>query len=157
MKLVRAIYLGLALSMGTIFSHHVAGGEFVNFPQFLVVAIASYGIGALLSNSEMEGPGLAAAIVVTQLLGHFALSANYDNSLMMYSSHIFFGLLGYLMLSYIENLARWAFDALIVRFEKFPEFSINHPQIIFLAYKRICFLNKAITRFWSPAPPLPSL
>lgn len=157
MKLVRTIYLGLALSMGTIFAHHVAGGAFVNLPQFLLVAVATYGAGALLSRSEMEGPGLAAAIVVTQLFGHVALSPRYESSLVMYASHVFFGLLGYLVLGYVEKLARWAFDHLDVGFEKLPEINIEKAEVLFLENLRLIFVNRAITRFWSPAPPLPSL
>lgn len=157
MKLVRTIYLGLALSMGTIFAHHVAGGAFVNLPQFLLVVVATYGVGALLSKSEMEGPGLAAAIVVTQMFGHVALSSSYESSVVMYGSHLLFGLIGYLALGYVEKLARWAFDHLVVGFEKLPEIYIEKPAVLFLEDFRSVFVNRAITRFWSPAPPLPSL
>jgi hypothetical protein len=156
-KLIRTIYLGLALSIGTIFAHHVAGGAFVNLPQFLLVAVATYGVGALLSRSEMEGPGLAAAIVVTQMFGHVALSSKYENSLVMYGSHLFLGLLSYLLLGSVEKMARWAFDHLVVGFEKLPEIHMDKRAVLFLEDLRSVFVNRAITRFWSPAPPLPSL
>ena len=154
MKLVRTIYLGLALSMGTIFAHHLAGGSFVNLPQFLLVAATTYAAGALLSKSEMQGPGLAAAIVLTQLLGHFALSAKYESSLVMYGSHLLFGLLGYFLLGYVEKLANWAFDHLVLGFEKLPQISIEKAVVVFLRNRTLVFLNRAIIRFWSPAPPL---
>jgi hypothetical protein len=156
MRVIRSIYLGLTLSIGTIFAHHLAGGDFVQLRQFFMVALATYGAGALLSASEMEGPGLASAIVITQLLGHFALSANYQNSLTMYTAHISIGLLSYLILGYIESFARWAFDALFVSFKALPKIEIKKTVISLFQHQTLIFLRRAIIRFWSPAPPLNS-
>ena len=157
MRLVRIIYLGLALSMGSIFAHHVAGGEFVNLSQFILVAVATYGVGALLSKSEMQGPGLASGIVLTQLFGHFALSTNYESSVVMYMTHLGFGLVTYFGMKYLENFARWAFDALFIKFEEFIAPPVSQVKILFVFVTEVrCTLCREIARFWSPAPPTPS-
>lgn len=154
MRFVRTIYLGLALSMGSIFAHHIAGGEFVNLWQFILVAITTYGVGALLSKSEMQGPGLASGIVLTQLFGHFALSTNYESSYLMYMTHLGFGLITYFGLKHLENFARWAFDTLFIKFEDFIASPVSQLKTLFVLVKEsLCTLCREIVRFWSPAPP----
>lgn len=157
MRLVRTIYLGLALSMGSIFAHHVAGGEFVNLSQFILVAVATYGVGALLSKSEMQGPGLASGIVLIQLFGHFALSTSYESSVVMYMTHLGFGLITYFGLKHLENFARWSFETLFAKFEEFIAPPVSQVRKFFVFVKEArCPLCREIVRFWSPAPPTPS-
>ena len=157
MRLFRTIHLGLALSMGSIFAHHVAGGEFVNLSQFIFVAVATYGVGALLSKSEMQGPSLASGIVLTQLFGHFALSTNYESSVVMYMTHLGFGLLTYFGLKHLENFARWAFDTLFAKFEEFIAIPVSQVKTYFVFVREVrCTLCREIVRFWSPATPTTS-
>jgi hypothetical protein len=140
--------------MGSIFAHHVAGGDFVNTQKFLLVAAVTYGVGVVLSKSEMEGPGLAAAIVVTQLFGHMALNASYENAALMYSTHLTFGLLTYFGLRHLESFARWAFDALFARISPFQALPIIKGRVVVWKLQQIvCCVPKEIARFWSPAPP----
>lgn len=154
MKLVRAVYLGLALSAGSIFAHHIAGGDFVNIRQFLLVALVAYGVGAALSRSEMEGPGLATAIVITQLFGHVALNASYENSALMYLTHLGFGLLTYFGLKHLEVFLRWAFDALFVKICTFRfRPSIKEKIVVWRLLHSVYPCIREIVRNWSPAPP----
>lgn len=153
MKLIRTIYLGLALSIGTIFAHHFAGGDFVESPQFFAVAVTTFAIGALLSRTAMEGPGLASAIVMAQIFGHFALTANYQSSILMYLSHILLGVITYFALGYVERLAKWAFESLTFIFRKFFEIRIEEREFILSEYRSVLLLKRSIVRYWSPAPP----
>ncbi len=150
----RETFLGLGLSSGTFLAHWLAGGTRITGFQFLAVLLFMSLIGLALSGFHMEGPLLASAIVISQLIGHFLLSDTNATSNQMMASHIIIGFATYFLLVYADELISWfghrilSFQTLIV----IPKFEISLP--IALSSSGICNSIKALIRNWSPAPPL---
>ena len=149
----RETFLGLGLSSGTLLAHSLAGGTLITGVQFGTVMVTMFFIGFLLSGIAMEGPVLASAIVISQLLGHFLLSDTNATSNGMLASHIIGGVLTYLVLIYADKLIAW-FSHQVWRALKpihIPDFKLFEGFA--LEVKGFCNCFKAITRNWSPAPP----
>lgn len=150
----RETFLGLGLSSGTFLAHWLAGGTFITGFQFLAVLVLMSLIGFVLSGYEMEGPLLASAIVISQLIGHFLLSDTNATSNQMMASHIIIGFATYLLLIYADELISWfghrisSFQTSIVisKCENFVPTSLSSSGF--------CNSIKDLTRNWSPAPPL---
>ena len=149
----RETFLGLGLSSGTLLAHSVAGGSRITGLQFVTVMATMFLIGFLLSGIAMEGPVLASAIVISQLLGHFLLSDTNATSNWMLASHTILGLATYLLLTYADILINWLG---LTTFKVFSVFTI--PVLSSITLFEL-FVNgfrnsfRELARNWSPAPP----
>ena len=149
----RETFLGLGLSSGTLLAHTLAGGTRITGVEFGTVMATMFFIGFLLSGIAMEGPVLASAIVISQLLGHFLLSDTNATSNGMLASHIILGVATYLLLTYADRLIDWLGVAL---FKVFSVFTIPVLSTIFFFVLVVSgFRNsfRELARNWSPAPP----
>lgn len=128
-RFLRSLTLNLFLFLSVLLFHHLGGGSFAFSP----IAMPLFVISTVYFNArplkEFSGPGLAATLVVFQILGHFVF---HDSSTIsaerMYVSHGVAVLLTFFVARHFERISN-SFEALIeavrprVRFEVFnPKF-----------------------------------
>lgn len=91
------------LLLSALLAHVVAGGTFVETPNFIWQGV---GLGAILfgiRGIKLEGPCLALLILFIQSSSHFVLGGNtYQNESRMTFAHLLSGFVSYFAISYFD-------------------------------------------------------
>ena len=123
-RTIRSLVLTLVLFTTVLISHHMAGGA---------ASISPYALALLFRNfhpKDLEGPKLAAILVIFQGLGHVALSAPASSSpFRMITAHAISVVVGY---TFTINLDRGAsfIRVLLSSIFRVPHFSVRNVAIV---------------------------
>lgn len=88
-QVIRSLILSSFLFLSVITSHHLAGGEIVNISPLCLISIAAFVFFSVKFPKSLEGPKLAALLLIFQLVGHFILNTNSTSDIKMFFSHAF--------------------------------------------------------------------
>jgi len=128
-RFLRSLTLNLLLFTSVLVFHHLGGGSFSLSPIALPLFVLSIVYFNARPLKEFNGPGLAATLVVFQLLGHFVF---HDSSAIsagrMYSSHGIAVVLTYFISRHFEKISN-AIDALIEAVLPKIRFGVFNPKI----------------------------
>lgn len=128
MRLPRAFAATAALWLSGIIAHGFAQGTFVELSQVFILSALIFLPTLWLMPKITAGPGLASAVTLAQLVGHFVLGGSSNSSNKMFATHVIVGLATYFL---IKNL-----DKLLTSINEFASFlfqpfvSILEPQLI---------------------------
>ena len=131
-RFLRSIALNCFLFISVLVFHHLGGGSFSISP----IAIPLFIVSIIYFNTrplkEFSGPGLAATLVVFQLLGHLIFhESGTTDAERMYLSHAIAVALTYFIARYFEKIAiavetliaavlpRVSFKIFILKFQQF--------------------------------------
>ena len=128
MRLPRAFAATTALWLSGIIAHGFAQGTFIELRQAFILSALIFLPTLWLMPKITAGPGLASAVTLAQLVGHFLLGGSSNSSNEMFATHVIVGLATYFL---IKNL-----DELLTSINEFASFlfqpfvSILEPQLI---------------------------
>ena len=128
-RFLRSLTLNLLLFTSVLLFHHLGGGSFSLSP----LVIPLFALSTVYFNArplrEFNGPGLAATLVVFQMLGHIVFHNNSAiSSARMYSSHGIAVVLTYFISRHFEKILN-AFEALIEAVLPKVRFGVFNPKI----------------------------
>lgn len=128
-RFLRSLTLNLLLFTSVLLFHHLGGGTFSLSPLVIPLFALSIVYFNARPLKEFNGPGLAATLVVFQMLGHFVF---HDSSAIsaerMYSSHGIAVVLTYFISRHFEKISN-AIDALIEAVLPKVRFGVFNPKI----------------------------
>ena len=160
-KLSLRVWINSAiLLMGALAAHAAACGTFIAIIPFIIISSLVFLAIVILSAQEIEGPKLAALIVLLQFTSHILLGGMNMNTTTMLLSHVIAGMLSYLFIT--ENELLWkaaiTFPGMLLLFISIPmECAMrtgttqNFLRIYSQKKRRDIFLIAAHSRI--PAPP----
>lgn len=128
-RFLRSLTLNMLLFTSVLLFHHLGGGSFSLSP--LVVPLFALSIVYFNASplKEFNGPGLAATLVVFQMLGHFVFhNSSAISAERMYSSHGVAVVLTYFISRHFERISN-AFEALIEAVLPRVRFGAFNPKI----------------------------
>jgi hypothetical protein len=128
-RFYRSLVLNSFLFISVLLFHHLGGGSFSLSPLVIPLFALSIVYFNARPLKEFNGPGLAATLVVFQMLGHFVF---HDSSAIsaerMYSSHGIAVVLTYFISRHFEKISN-AIDALIEAVLPKVRFGVFNPKI----------------------------
>ena len=128
-RFYRSLVLNSFIFISVLLFHHLGGGSFSVNPAIIPLFVISILYFNTRPLKEFSGPGLAATLVVFQMLGHFVF---HDSSAIsaerMYSSHGIAVLLTYFISRHFEKISN-ALDALIKAVLPKVRFGVFNPKI----------------------------
>jgi len=155
-RLIRSLTLNIFLFLSVVIFHHLGGGSFsintVTIPLF-ILSIFYFNARPL---STFHGPGLAAILVIFQLLGHLIFQSNQTTSqFRMYLSHATAIILTYFVARYFEKISTslellLASAIPIIIFKKFNSRCEQVTLLIIFQKYPISFLLNLIQRGRAP-------
>jgi hypothetical protein len=128
-RFLRSLTLNLLLFTSVLLFHHLGGGSFSLSP----LVIPLFALSTVYFNArplrEFNGPGLAATLVIFQILGHFVF---HDGTALsnerMFLSHGIAVVITYFLARYFDKIST-AFDALIEAVLPKVRFGVFNPKI----------------------------
>ena len=128
-RFLRSLTLNLLLFTSVLIFHHLGGGSFSLSPIALPLFVLSIVYFNARPLKEFNGPGLAATLVVFQMLGHFVFhESSAISAERMYSSHGIAVVLTYFISRHFEKISN-AIDALIEAVLPKVRFGVFNPKI----------------------------
>ena len=128
-RFLRSLTLNLLLFTSVLLFHHLGGGSFSLSPLVIPLFALSIVYFNARPLKEFNGPGLAATLVVFQMLGHFVFHDSQAISAgRMYSSHGIAVVLTYFISRHFEKIST-AFEALIEAVLPKVKFGVFNPRI----------------------------
>ena len=130
-RTIRSVVLTLVLFTTVLISHHIAGGAASISPYAIALFAATFLVFRNFHSKDLEGPKLAAILVIFQGIGHVALSAPATSSpFRMITAHVISVVVGY---AFTINLDRGArlIKVLLSSIFRVPHFSLSSIAIIF--------------------------
>ena len=128
-RFLRSLTLNLLLFTSVLLFHHLGGGSFSLSPLVIPLFALSIVYFNARPLKEFNGPGLAATLVVFQMLGHIVFHNNSAvSSERMYSSHGIAVVLTYFISRHFEKISN-AFEALIEAVLPKVRFGVCNPKI----------------------------
>jgi hypothetical protein len=131
-RFLRSIALNCFLFISVLIFHHLGGGSFSISPIVIPLFVLSIIYFNTRPLKEFSGPGLAATLVIFQLLGHLIFhESGTTDAERMYLSHAIAVALTYFIARYFEKIAiavetliaavlpRVSFKIFILKFQQF--------------------------------------
>lgn len=128
-RFLRSLTLNLLLFTSVLIFHHLGGGSFSLSPITLPLFALSIVYFNARPLKEFNGPGLAAILVVFQILGHFVFhNSSTISAARMYAAHGIAVVLTYFISRHFEKISN-AIDALIESVLPKVRFGVFNPKI----------------------------
>ena len=129
-RTIRSLVLTLVLFTTVLISHHMAGGAASISPYALALFTSTFLLFRNFHPKDLEGPKLAAILVIFQGLGHVALSAPASSSpFRMITAHAISVVVGYTFTINLDRGARFI-RVLLSSIFRVPHFSVRNVAII---------------------------
>ena len=131
-RFLRSLTLNLLLFTSVLLFHHLGGGTFSLSPLVIPLFALSIVYFNARPLKEFNGPGLAATLVVFQMLGHFVFhddTAASDGR--MYVSHSVAVVITYVVARYFEKIS-YIFEALVESVRPIISFAWFIPKIQYI-------------------------
>lgn len=155
-RLIRSVTSAFSLFSAALIAHHLAGGTTIA-GQALVTSLSFLVFTSLVfSRSELEGPRLGLLILLSQLMAHFLIGGNSENSTTMLASHVLSGALTYQVIVRIDNAILWlrsTFSPVLFHFQL--KTHASEKAIISLTGLNYSTSSRfAAFQYWTTSPPL---
>jgi len=157
-RFYRSLVLNSFIFISVLLFHHLGGGSFSVSPAIIPLFVISILYFNARPLKEISGPGLAATLVVFQILGHLVFhddTATSDGR--MYVSHIVAVVITYVVARYFEKIST-AFQALIEAVlpkVKFGVFNSKFEQLLLsIESQSIILAASVISLLKGRAPPV---
>ncbi len=157
-RFYRSLVLNSFIFISVLLFHHLGGGSFSVSPAIIPLFVISILYFNARPLKEISGPGLAATLVVFQILGHLVFhddTATSDGR--MYVSHIVAVVITYVVARYFEKIS-YIFEALVEVVRPIISFGLFIPKIelivLWIESQNRALVNLVFSVLRGRAPPV---
>jgi hypothetical protein len=143
---IRTGLASIILFWGSVISHTLAGGTFVNFKHCCMQSVLIFSFLIFIRTDQLRGPKLASVVLLTQSASHITIGGMRENTLRMVVSHTTAGLISYGFLVFLESSLFSEAKLIIHFFLKDFNFKLSRYRLI--NFMAASWISKTCSQFY---------